>query len=499
MAAIQADVTLVGGGIMSATLAMLLHRLDPKLQICMVEQLGDVALESSAALHNAGTGHAGYCELNYTPQQPNGQVDISRALAINSAFETSLQFWSHLVTSDKGLDPATFINRVPHLSAVWGEQNIEFLKARYEQMRRHPQFAQMSWSEDPQTLAEWMPLLMNGRSAGPKIAATRVAHGADVNFAALTRTLVGQLQQQANFELLTHTRVTGLHRQPGNPQRWTLQAKNLQRGEALTIDTPFVFLGAGGVALHLLQKSGIPEARGYGGFPVSGQWLICQNPALIEQHHAKVYSLAPVGAPPMSVPHLDTRIIDGKSCLLFGPYAGFTTRFLKHGSRLDLVKSVRPHNLKSLLGAGRHNLDLTTYLVKEALQSQRQRLQMLETFLPQAHAEDWQLSHAGKRVQIIKRCDKRWGKLEFGTEIVAAADGTLAALLGASPGASVSVQTMLEVVERCFPQRFGSREWQERLRAMIPAFGLSPADDAPRLAQIREQSQATLKLSSEER
>ena len=497
MAAIQADVTLVGGGIMSATLAMLLHRLDPKLHICMVEQLGDVALESSAALHNAGTGHAGYCELNYTPQQPNGQVDISRALAINGAFETSLQFWSHLVASDKTLDPAAFINRVPHLSAVWGEKNIEFLKARYEQMRRHPQFAQMAWSDDPQTLADWMPLLMNGRPAGPRLAATRVTHGADVNFAALTRTLVGYLQQNANFELLTHTRVTALHRQPGNPQRWTLQAKNLQQGEPLTFDTPFVFLGAGGVALHLLQKSGIPEARGYGGFPVSGQWLICQNPALIQQHNAKVYSLAPVGAPPMSVPHLDTRIIEGKSCLLFGPYAGFTTRFLKHGSRLDLVKSVRPHNLKSLLGAGRHNLDLTTYLVKEALQSQRQRLQMLETFLPQVRDEDWQLSHAGNRVQIIKRCDKRWGKLEFGTEIVAAADGSLAALLGASPGASVSVQTMLEVIERCFPQQFGSATWQERLRAMIPAFGLSPSGDAARLAHIREQTQATLKLSPE--
>ena len=238
MAAIQADVTLVGGGIMSATLAMLLHRLDPQLHICMVEQLGDVALESSAALHNAGTGHAGYCELNYTPQQPNGQVDISRALAINGAFETSLQFWSHLVASDKTLDPAAFINRVPHLSAVWGEKNIEFLKARYEQMRRHPQFAQMAWSDDPQTLADWMPLLMNGRPAGPRLAATRVAHGADVNFAALTRTLVGYLQQNANFQLLTHTRVTALHRQPGNPQRWTLQAKNLQQGEALTFDTP---------------------------------------------------------------------------------------------------------------------------------------------------------------------------------------------------------------------------------------------------------------------
>jgi len=494
MAAIQADVTLVGGGIMSATLAMLLHRLDPQLHICMVEQLGDVALESSAALHNAGTGHAGYCELNYTPQQPNGQVDISRALAINGAFETSLQFWSHLVASDKSLDPAAFINRVPHLSAVWGEKNIEFLKARYEQMRRHPQFAQMAWSDDPQTLADWMPLLMNGRPAGPRLAATRVAHGADVNFAALTRTLVGYLQQNANFQLLTHTRVTALHRQPGQPSRWTLQAKNLQRGETLTFDTPFVFLGAGGVALHLLQKSGIPEARGYGGFPVSGQWLICQNPALIQQHNAKVYSLAPVGAPPMSVPHLDTRIIDGKPCLLFGPYAGFTTRFLKQGSLLDLPRSVKPHNLRSLLGAGASNLDLTRYLIREACKDHPERMVSLQEFMPTARADEWTLSHAGKRVQIIKRCDKQWGKLEFGTEIVAAADGSLAALLGASPGASVSVRTMLDVVERCFPQQLQSAAWQETLREMIPAYGHSLIEEADLAERIKAYTHATLGL-----
>ncbi|MGL4207502.1 MAG: malate dehydrogenase (quinone) [Aeromonadaceae bacterium] len=495
MASIHADVTLVGGGIMSATLAMLIHRLDPSLHICMLEQLSDVALESSAPLHNAGTGHAGYCELNYTPQGPGGAIQIERALEINAAFELSLQFWSHLVeTSHQTIAPESFINRVPHLSAVWGEPEVAYLKARHAALSSHHFFAQMQWSEDRQTLEQWMPLMLAGRAPGQKLAATRIEEGADVNFGALTRTLIEYLQQHARFELLTSAKVTALHRQHTGKKSWLIKARKQASGERFTLESPFVFLGAGGSALHLLQKSGIKEAAGYGGFPVSGQWLICQNPELVSQHHAKVYSLAPVGAPPMSVPHLDTRIIAGKPCLLFGPYAGFTTRFLKHGSPLDLAKSVKPHNLKSLLGAGCHNLDLTTYLVKEALQNHSQRLQSLAAFMPEAKEADWQLAHAGKRVQIIKRCHQKWGKLEFGTEIVAAEDGSLAALLGASPGASVSVKTMLEVLERCFPQQMQSAAWQERLHAMIPSYGHSLINDAQLSARIKAHTQSTLKL-----
>lgn len=497
MASIHADVTLVGGGIMSATLAMLIHRLDPALHICMLEQLPDVALESSDALHNAGTGHAGYCELNYTPQDKDGHVLIQRALDINAAFEVSLQFWSHLIEADsQGIDPAAFINRVPHLSAVWGEPNIAFLKSRYSRLKSHHLFSDMQWSENNQTLIDWMPAMMQGRQTGSKLAATRVEQGADVNFGALTRILVGYLKKHANFELMTNTKVMNLQRKHDAQKTWTITARKRHDAGKLTIESPFVFLGAGGNALHLLQKSGIKEAAGYGGFPVSGQWLICQNQELIKQHHAKVYSQAPVGAPPMSVPHLDTRIIDGKKSLLFGPYAGFTTRFLKHGSRLDLVKSVKPHNLKSLLGAGKHNLDLTRYLVKEALQNHGQRMQALEAFVPDACAEDWKLAHAGKRVQIIKHCHHKGGKLEFGTEIVAAEDGSLAALLGASPGASVSVKTMLEVLERCFPQQMQSSAWQDKLKAMIPSYGSSLIDDATLAARVRRYTLTTLKLSS---
>lgn len=496
MASIHADITLVGGGIMSATLAMLLHQLDPDLHICMIEQLPEVALESSDALNNAGTGHAGYCELNYTPKDKQGNVQVQRALEINAAFETSMQFWSYLVASSgQDIDPSQFINRIPHLSAVWGQKNIDFLQARYQQLKTHPQFAGMEWTQDHQTLEAWMPLMMKGRPATFKLAATRIAQGTDVNFGALTRILVRQLQKSPNFTLMTKTKVLDLQRQNQNTPVWSIKVRQTDSGRKLEIESPFVFLGAGGIALSLLQKSGIKEAAGYGGFPVSGQWLICQNPELIRQHHAKVYSLAAVGAPPMSVPHLDTRIIQGKTSLLFGPYAGFTTKFLQHGSRLDFMKSIRLNNVKSLLGAGRHNIDLTKYLIKEALQSHEHRMQALRAFMPEARSDDWQLAHAGKRVQIIKRDRYQWGKLEFGTEIVSAEDGSLAALLGASPGASVSVKVMLDLLARCFPQQMQSARWQDILKTMIPAYGQSLIDNATLLADIRNQTESILHLT----
>lgn len=494
MASTHTDILLVGGGIMSATLAVLLHRLDPTLHICMVEQLDSVALESSAALNNAGTGHAGYCELNYTPQNQHGEVQIRRALEINAAFEISLQYWSSLV-KDGVLDAGSFIQRVPHLSVVWGEKDGAFLRKRYELLQAHPLFAEMQWSKDSATLQDWMPLMMAGRTDTSDMAATRVAHGSDVNFGALTRQLVGYLQTTPNFRLLTNSQVSKLKRVQGK-REWQVRIQHKTLGHAEAIHTPFVFLGAGGATLPLLQKSGIPEAQGYGGFPVSGLWLICNQPELIARHHAKVYSQAAVGAPPMSVPHLDTRLIENKPALLFGPYAGFTTRFLKQGSRFDLAKTVKLKNVKSLLGAGRHNVDLTKYLIKEAFHNHEQRMQALRVFLPEAQGEDWTLAHAGQRVQIIKRCHQHWGKLEFGTEIVSSADGSLAALLGASPGASVSVKAMLEVLQRCFANRMQSKQWQETLKAMIPSFGESLIDDTALLNRVRRDTLTTLNLSS---
>lgn len=489
---LETDVLLVGGGIMSATLGMLLQHLDPTLHITMVEQLPDVALESSDALNNAGTGHAGYCELNYTPQAADGSISIQRALEINAAYEVSLQFWSHLVASKALPAPKNFINKTPHLSFVGGKKDVAFLKQRFDLLKQHHLFAEMQYSEDPAQLKAWMPLIMANRPAHEKVAATCMAHGTDVDFGAITRHMVAYLKTQANFSFLSLSQVRKLKK---IQDKWHVGLFNKTTKRSKTINAKFVFLGAGGGALPLLQKANIAEGKGYGGFPVSGQWLICNTPAIILQHQAKVYGKAALGAPPMSVPHLDTRIINGKPSLLFGPFAGFTTKFLKQGSYLDLIQSIQPNNLKAMLGVSRHNMDLTRYLMGEATQKTQQRIATLRQFYPQANSADWHLAHAGKRVQIIKNCDKKGGKLEFGTEIVAAKDGSIAALLGASPGASVSVQAMLNVLERCFSTQMQSEDWRKKIQNLIPSYQQSLITDAKLLKRIRAYTLDTLELS----
>jgi malate dehydrogenase (quinone) len=489
---ITTDVLLVGGGIMSATLGMLLTKIAPTLRIVMAEALDDVAQESSYGWNNAGTGHAGYCELNYTPRQPDGSIPINRALGINAAFEVSLQFWTSLVEQHVLPAAPAFINRTPHLSFVWGEEDVAFLRQRHSLLSAHPLFSAMEYSEDAEVLRRWIPLIMHSRNASQPLAATRVAHGADVDFGALTRHLVTSLQQRPLFDLLPGHPVQQLRQDSdGN---WHMELLDRHSGERKSIAAGFVFLGAGGGALSLLQKSDIPEGKGYGGFPVSGQWLVCNNPDVIRQHHAKVYGQAPLGAPPMSVPHLDTRIIDGKPALLFGPFAGFTTKFLRRGSYLDLLASVRTDNLKPMLAAGLHNRDLTRYLMGEAFQTHSGRMQALRNFIPDAKAQDWSLAFAGKRVQIIKRDADKGGKLEFGTELVAAADGSLAALLGASPGASVSVTAMIQVIERCLAGRLLASNWQASLKELVPSYGESLINDAALLQRVRQRTLATLGL-----
>ena len=493
---LETDVLLVGGGIMSATLGMLLQQLDPNISITMVEQLPEVALESSDALNNAGTGHAGYCELNYTPQAADGSIDIKRALEINAAFEVSLQFWSHLVESGALPSPKQFINKTPHLSFVWGNNNVVFLKQRVDLLKQHHLFADMQYSEAFTQLSSWLPLMMSGRNNQHNMAASYVAHGSDVDFGALTRHMVRYLTLQPNFSLLTQTTVKQLNKIKAREKdnTWHVKLQNIQTKQRKTINAQFVFLGAGGGALPLLQKADIDESKGYGGFPVSGQWLICNNAEIIAQHQVKAYGKAAIGAPPMSVPHLDTRMINGQRALLFGPFAGFTTKFLKQGSKLDLMKSVKASNLKALLGVGKNNLDLTKYLVKETRQTHEQRMDALRAFLPQANSADWQLANAGQRVQIIKNCEDNWGKLEFGTEIVAAKDGTLAALLGASPGASVSVQAMIDVLERCFAKQLNSTDWQQKMKTLVPSYGESLIDNASLLKKVRQHNLKVLNL-----
>lgn len=490
----KVDVLLVGGGVMSATLGTLISKLNPDLRFTMVERLEQVARESSDGWSNAGTGHAGYCELNYTPENAQNDVDVARALTINSNFEISLQLWSSLVASGDLPAPTNFIHPTPHISFVWGDQNVAFLRQRFAKLSTHPLFKEMQYSEDPATLAQWMPLVMAGRSQAQPVAATRIAHGSDVDFGSLTRHLVASLQNQPQFSLLLGHEVIALNQQSNG--RWLVELKNHKANHSQRIDAGFVFLGAGGGALPLLQKSNIPESKGYGGFPVSGQWLVCTDEAIVKRHQAKVYGKAAVGTPPMSVPHLDTRIINGKPALLFGPYAGFTTKFLKTGSLLDLVKSVRPSNLLQIMDVGMNNLDLTRYLVGEVMQSHEARITALRQYFPEAKSTDWSLVEAGQRVQIIKKDTNGRGRLEFGTELVTAQDQSLAALLGASPGASVAAQAMIELIERCLGKLLGEG-WQGRLKALVPSYGESLIENAELLNRIRPLTLSKLGLVSE--
>ena len=495
MTAKQVDVLLIGAGAMSSTLGMLLKQLDPSLKMAMVERLDQVAQESTDALNNAGTGHAAYCELNYTPQLKDGSIDTTKALLINSAFELSLQFWSYLVEEGSLPSPEKFINPAPHCSFVWGEENVAFLRKRHQVLSQHHLFKDMEYSEDPAKINEWMPLIMKSRPQNEKVAATRVAHGSDVNFGALSRSLVDNLVQQEDFDLLLGHSIEGLKQEASGS--WRVLAKEVKSGQSKIIESKFVFIGAGGAALPLLQKTGIKESQGYGGFPVSGQWLVCNKPEIIEQHHAKVYGKPPLGAPPMSVPHLDTRIINGQKALLFGPFAGFTTKFLKQGSIFDLARSVKANNLRPLMSVGVNNLDLTRYLISESLQSHEARVKALQNYFPEAKKEDWELSIAGQRVQIIKKDEKGGGKLEFGTEVIVSQDKSVAALLGASPGASTAVQAMLQVVERAFPELLASNQGQQMIKAMIPSYGEKLAENAELLSKVRDRTLNTLQLRKE--
>ncbi|MNB77576.1 Malate:quinone oxidoreductase [Pseudomonas fluorescens] len=484
------DVVLVGAGIMSATLAVLLKELDPTIKLEVVELMDSGAAESSNPWNNAGTGHAGLCELNYTPQAADGCIDIKKAVHINAQFEVSKQFWAYLTKKGTFGSSKSFITPVPHLSYVEGDKGIDFLKKRFELLKQHHAFADMEYTEDKATMAKWMPLMMPGRPADQKIAATRCMNGTDVNFGALTNKLLKHLASAPDAQVKYCRKVTGLKRKGDG---WEVSIKDVNSGSTREVSARFVFLGAGGAALPLLQLSGVEEGKGFGGFPVSGQWLRCDNPEVVKQHQAKVYSQAAVGSPPMSVPHLDTRVVEGRTSLLFGPYAGFTTKFLKHGSFLDLPMSVRAANIGPMLAVARDNMDLTKYLMSEAMQSMEQRLDSLRRFYPEAKAEDWRLEVAGQRVQIIKKDPKKGGVLQFGTELVAAKDGSLAALLGASPGASVTVSIMLELIERCFPEKTRT-VWAAKLKEIFPAREKALETDAALYNKVSTHSDECLGL-----
>jgi malate dehydrogenase (quinone) len=485
------DVVLVGGGIMSATLASLLGVVAPDWSVTVFESGPEVAGESSDAWNNAGTGHAALCELNYTPAGPDGAVDVSKALTINEQFQVSRQFWSHLVRSGLTGAPKEFITPVPHIGFVTGEAGRTYMRSRYAAMTAEPLFAGLEYTDDAAELASWVPLVMAGRPAGQVVAATRSAAGTDVDFGSLTRLLVDAAEQRG-VHVHTNQRVTGIERRTDG--RWTVTVTDAVTGEERRVRTRFVFVGAGGGALPLLQRSGIREIRGFGGFPVSGRFLRSTSPELVSAHQAKVYGQAAVGAPPMSVPHLDLRLIDGDHSLLFGPYAGFSPKFLKAGSLFDLPRSVKPGNLGSMLGVARTETALTRYLVTELVQSRGDRQRTLRDFVPEADAADWDMITAGQRVQVIKR-DPATGRgvLQFGTELVVGGEGTIAGLLGASPGASTAVSAMLTVLERCFPDRIAA--WRPALEEAVPSYGRRLADDPALLAEVRAETVQTLELN----
>ncbi|SMF27917.1 malate dehydrogenase (quinone) [Paenibacillus barengoltzii] len=479
------DVILIGAGIMSATLGTLLKELAPDWNIKVFEQLARAGEESSNEWNNAGTGHAALCELNYTTERPDGTIDISKAIKVNEQFQVSRQFWAYLVQRQLIHNPQDFIMPLPHMSYVRGEQNVKFLSKRYEAMSAHPLFQGMEFTQDPGKLREWVPLMMKDRKLEEPIAATKIDSGTDVNFGALTRMLLNHLKEKGVDIRYKHS-VKKLKRTTDG--LWELMVIDLNSGATERHTAKFVFIGAGGGSLHLLQKSGIPEGKRIGGFPVSGLFMVCNNPEVVEQHHAKVYGKASVGAPPMSVPHLDTRFIDNKKSLLFGPFAGFSPKFLKTGSMFDLITSVKPHNLLTMLAAGVKEMALTRYLIGQLMLSKEQRMEELRDFVPGAKSEDWDLIVAGQRVQVIKdTVEGGKGTLQFGTEVVSAADGSIAALLGASPGASTAVHVMLEVIEKCFPQYLEA--WKPKIKEMIPSYGLSLSEN-PELFRTLQQSTA---------
>lgn len=487
------DVILIGAGIMSATLGILLKKLEPDLHIHLYERLNVPGAESSDAWNNAGTGHSAFCELNYTPEKENGSIDIIKAIAIAESFEVSKQFWSFLVNDGVIKDPKNFIRKVPHFAFVHGKESVEFLRKRHKALSSHPLFSGMTFTEDATYLRGLLPLMMEGRDTKQQVASTQMDIGTDVNFGSLTIMLLNKLKTMDHVTIHYNHEVKDLKQQAN--KKWRLEIEDLANDKSIEKHADFVFIGAGGRALSLLEKSDIEEGKGYGGFPVSGQWLICKNKSVIEQHHAKVYGKAAIGAPPMSVPHLDTRVINGKNELLFGPYAGFSTKFLKKGSYLDLPKSIQYDNLLPMLAAGFHNISLTRYLIGQVTQSMEDRMEALRDFYPLAQDEDWEFRTAGMRVQVIKKDEKETGILEFGTEIVSSSDGSIAALLGASPGASTAVSIMIDLLRKCFSSKMTPFLWEKKLKEMIPSYGTHLADNSKISKIIRERSSEILQLN----
>jgi len=455
-----ADVLLIGGGIMSATLGAMISTLEPQWRIVLVERASDIATESSGPWHNAGTGHSGYCELNYMPDPADGAapIDIARQ------FQLSRQWWAHLI--EQGLlDPATFIHGTPHMDVVFGDHDVAYLRQRFETLRADPLFAELEFSDDPTTIAGWAPLVMAGRDPEEPVAATRHAGGTDVDFGALTHGLTRIITSDGGEVRLAHE-VRRLRQDADGT--WLVAGRRTNSRNRFQVRARHVFVGAGGFALRLLQRAHLPEVRGYGVLPVGAAFLRCSRPDVVARHDAKVYGQAAIGAPPMSVPHLDKRVVDGEGYLMFGPYATFSTKLLKGGKLTDFFTTLRWHNLHVLAAAAAQSLPLVRYLISELLTPRSGKIKQLQRYYPGADPQDWELVPAGQRAQLVTPDAERIGVLRSGTELVSSADGTIAGLLGASPGASTAVPIMLELLQRCFPERWAT-SWQARMDDAVTA------------------------------
>ena len=485
------NIIVVGAGVLSTTFSSMIKELEPNWNIKLYERLDRPGLESSNERHNAGTGHAALCELNYTVLQPDGSIDIEKAKHINEEFEISKQFWGFLVKNKNISNPREFINPLPHISFVRGVNNRKFLKDRYEAMKQSPMFDNIEYTEDIEVMRKWMPLMMKGRDASDIMAASKIDEGTDVNFGELTRKMTSNIEAHDNAEVkYNHEVIDFMQRED---KKWEVKIRNRNSGKVFTEIAHHVFIGAGGGAIPLLQKTGIPESKNLGGFPITGQFLTCTNPEVIEEHGVKVYGKEPPGTPPMTVPHLDTRYINGEKTLLFGPFASVGPKFLKNGSNLDLFRSVKPYNIMTLLASAAKNLPLIKYSFDQILMTKEGCMNHLRTFYPEARDEDWELYTAGKRVQVIKDTEE-YGKgfIQFGTEVVNSQDHTVIALLGESPGASTSVSVALEVLEKNFPEL--TSEWTPKIQKMIPSYGKSLIEDEALMRKTRKQTSKDLEL-----
>jgi malate dehydrogenase (quinone) len=487
----KTDVVLVGAGIMSATLGALLRLVEPDWSITLIERLDGAAAESSDPWNNAGTGHSALCELNYTPEMPDGSIDISKAVHVNEQFQVSRQFWAHAVENGVLTDVRSFLNPVPHVSFVHGADRVEYLRKRQQALVANPLFATMEFIDDPAEFARRLPLMAAKRDFSDPVALNWTQDGTDIDFGALSKQLISFGVRTGTTAMFGHE-VEDLRKESDGG--WTVKVRNRRTGYKRTLQSRFVFVGAGGDALHLLQRSGIKEAKGYGGFPVGGQFLRTANPEVAAAHKAKVYGFPSLGAPPMSAPHLDARIINGRQWLLFGPFAGWSPKFLKQGRVTDLPFSVRPDNLPAMLGVGVTQLPLVKYLVSQLLLSDAQRVDELRVFAPGAVDADWETTVAGQRVQVIKPAKGKGGTLEFGTTVLNAADGSLAGLLGASPGASTAVPAMLDVMQRCFGDRWES--WQPKLKEMVPSLGTELSTEPRLFGEVRAWGSEVLGLTT---